>query len=52
MRLAVSKTRQHHACAGTHRVEQDVGGLEVTVDHRLLCVVEERQALRGAYCNV
>ena len=49
MRLAVSKTRQHHACAVTHRVEQDVGGLEVAVDHRRVGVVEEGEALGGAH---
>lgn len=33
---------------GTYRVEQNVGGLEVAVDHRRLGFVQERQPLGGA----
>ena len=32
-----------------YRVEQDVGGLEVAVDHRRVGVVEEGEALGGAH---
>jgi len=32
----------------TYRVEQNIGGLEVAVDHRSLRLVQERQPLGGA----
>jgi hypothetical protein len=37
---------------GAYRVEQDVGGLKITVDHRRVGAVEEGEALGRTDCNL